>query len=217
MEKLKVYLEDLKNETKKLKENNKFFRIILNGKNIAIILLSFLLFCNIIAYADSDSYKNHLQIEELIKQSEDLKTSTDDLNSKLIDSNKTIKDLNTKLNIKDDDIKSLEKVNQSLLDEKTKLEEENKKLETENKTLETEKQTLNQEIEQIKSSKINNSSSSKSSSITSNTNTNSEIVYITSTGTKYHRDGCSYLKKSKIQTTLSSAQSRGYTPCSRCF
>lgn len=28
------------------------------------------------------------------------------------------------------------------------------------------------------------------------------IVYITKTGSKYHLDGCSYLKKSKIQTTL---------------
>ena len=30
-----------------------------NGKNIAIIILSFLLFCFIIVYADSDSYKSY--------------------------------------------------------------------------------------------------------------------------------------------------------------
>lgn len=42
------------------------------------------------------------------------------------------------------------------------------------------------------------------------------IVYITRTGEKYHRNGCSYLSKSKIAVTLSDAVSRGYTPCSRC-
>ena len=42
------------------------------------------------------------------------------------------------------------------------------------------------------------------------------IVYITKTGGKYHRDGCSYLKKSKIQTTLYEAVQRGYEPCKVC-
>jgi len=42
------------------------------------------------------------------------------------------------------------------------------------------------------------------------------VVYITKTGAKYHRGSCSYLKQSKIETTLGSAVSRGYGPCSRC-
>ena len=42
------------------------------------------------------------------------------------------------------------------------------------------------------------------------------IVYITKTGEKYHRDGCQYLRKSKIETTLKNAASNGYTPCSKC-
>lgn len=41
-------------------------------------------------------------------------------------------------------------------------------------------------------------------------------VYITDTGTKYHRDGCRYLAKSKIKITLKEAVERGYTPCSVC-
>lgn len=44
----------------------------------------------------------------------------------------------------------------------------------------------------------------------------SEIVYITNTGSKYHRAGCSYLKSSSIETTVDEAQSMGLTPCSRC-
>jgi len=42
------------------------------------------------------------------------------------------------------------------------------------------------------------------------------IVYITRTGSKYHRGSCSYLRKSKIAIRLSKACARGYTPCSRC-
>lgn len=45
----------------------------------------------------------------------------------------------------------------------------------------------------------------------------STYCYITSSGTKYHRDGCSYLKKSKTKLTLSEAKSNGYSPCSRCY
>lgn len=41
-------------------------------------------------------------------------------------------------------------------------------------------------------------------------------VYITDTGSKYHRDGCRYLSKSKIKITLKEAVERGYTPCSVC-
>lgn len=44
----------------------------------------------------------------------------------------------------------------------------------------------------------------------------SSTVYITESGTKYHRAGCQYLSKSCISISKSSAQSRGYTACSRC-
>lgn len=41
-------------------------------------------------------------------------------------------------------------------------------------------------------------------------------VYVTKTGQKYHRDGCSSLSKSKIPMILSEAVSKGYTPCQSC-
>lgn len=51
---------------------------------------------------------------------------------------------------------------------------------------------------------------------TSNTSdTKTEIVYITNTGSKYHRSGCSYLK-SKKAISKEKAISKGYSPCSRC-
>lgn len=43
----------------------------------------------------------------------------------------------------------------------------------------------------------------------------SEVVYITDTGSKYHREWCSYLKSS-MPITKKDAISKGYTPCSVC-
>lgn len=45
---------------------------------------------------------------------------------------------------------------------------------------------------------------------------NSQTVYITDTGEKYHRLGCSSLSKSKHAISLSDACAKGYTPCARC-
>ena len=40
-------------------------------------------------------------------------------------------------------------------------------------------------------------------------------VYVTRSGTKYHRDDCRFLSKSKIAVALANAR-RSHTPCSRC-
>lgn len=42
-------------------------------------------------------------------------------------------------------------------------------------------------------------------------------VYITNTGSKYHRSGCQHLRKSCISISLSDAKDRGYSPCSKCW
>ena len=44
----------------------------------------------------------------------------------------------------------------------------------------------------------------------------SDTVYVTDTGTKYHKPNCSYLK-SKRAVTLSDALALGYDACSRCY
>lgn len=41
-------------------------------------------------------------------------------------------------------------------------------------------------------------------------------VHITRTGSKYHRGGCSYLRKSDYTMNILDAIKQGYTPCSRC-
>ena len=44
-----------------------------------------------------------------------------------------------------------------------------------------------------------------------------DIVYVTKSGTKYHKDGCSYLSSSKRPISLEQAIEEGLEPCSRCF
>ncbi|NLW24672.1 MAG: MBL fold metallo-hydrolase, partial [Clostridia bacterium] len=43
-----------------------------------------------------------------------------------------------------------------------------------------------------------------------------ETVYITKTGSKYHRENCKYLKSSKIPVSLEKAKADGYEPCKVC-
>lgn len=41
-------------------------------------------------------------------------------------------------------------------------------------------------------------------------------VYVTKTGSKYHRAGCRYLRQSQIAISLSDAKAESYTACSVC-
>lgn len=59
-------------------------------------------------------------------------------------------------------------------------------------------------------------SSSASSASKASSTTNPQTVYVTKTGKKYHNDGRSSLKKSKIAMSLSEAEAEGYTPCKNC-
>jgi hypothetical protein len=43
-----------------------------------------------------------------------------------------------------------------------------------------------------------------------------QTVYVTRTGKRYHRDGCRYLVSSKIPISLKGAKAKGYTPCKVC-
>lgn len=43
-----------------------------------------------------------------------------------------------------------------------------------------------------------------------------ETVFVTRTGRKYHRDGCRYLSKSRIPIGLADTKARGFAPCSVC-
>lgn len=49
-----------------------------------------------------------------------------------------------------------------------------------------------------------------------NSDTIGATVYITNTGSKYHRDGCRYLRSSQIAISESNALSQGFDPCKVC-
>lgn len=68
----------------------------------------------------------------------------------------------------------------------------------------------------LKSLNIKPVSGSSGSSGSSNTKSKETTVYITATGSKYHRSGCRYLRQSKYSISLSNAKAQGYTPCSVC-
>lgn len=63
-------------------------------------------------------------------------------------------------------------------------------------------------------SKSNNSTSKKTTTTTDSKSTES-TVYITNTGSKYHKSGCRYLRKSKIAISLTDAK-KSYDACSVC-
>lgn len=44
----------------------------------------------------------------------------------------------------------------------------------------------------------------------------SQIVYVTKSGTKYHKKSCNYLKNSSIELTRIEAEKQHYSPCSKC-
>jgi len=44
-----------------------------------------------------------------------------------------------------------------------------------------------------------------------------DIVYTTKSGTKYHKQDCTYLSSSKIPISLEQAINEGKEPCSRCY
>lgn len=162
-----------------------------NKKNIAIIILSFILFCSLgsTPSIDTNNISNVTQY----------KTQINELNAKLENSLSQIKSLET-------DKKSLKDKISNLEEEKEELEKENENLNSKLKDA-TKTTSTSSSLTSKKTSSSNNSSSN----ITQRT-----TVYITKTGSKYHKSSCSYLKKSKISISLKSAKSQGYTACSRC-
>ena len=90
-------------------------------------------------------------------------------------------------------------------------------------SLTSQKADLQKQVDTLKAGASSGSSSGGSSSDSSSvpaayssSDDQSETVYITNTGSKYHSAGCRYLKKSQIPMSLSEAKRQGYTACSVC-
>lgn len=203
-------MEKLKEKINILKEKNKFFSVILNVKNSAIIILSFLLFITIVTYPDSS---NSSKISELNDKIQSLNAQLDEQNKKL--------ENNPELQEAQKQIKNLQDANKSLT-------EKNKTLEDEKTTLENEKNSLNTKLEEAQKTSatntskfqtvsISSSSSSKARSTSSNSSTsNSQMVWVGNTGTKYHVQSCRTLKGKGHQITMQQALAEGRQACKVC-
>lgn len=228
----------MKNNLEEVEGKKKIFK---DKKNIAIIILSILLLFAICGSSENSiETSNSLPKEENIQVNQDKIQELEREKNVLIQEKEKLETEKNELYIEKQDLENernqLQKEKQDLETQKGQLEEENKNLEnernqlqkekedleTQTSTLEQEKTTLSDQLEQLKNKLANqkttsNSTSSTSQTSTSTQNTNSAIVYVTETGKKYHKSGCSYLKKSKIQINLSDAKAQGYTPCSKCY
>ena len=178
-------------------------------KNIAIVILAFLLFCFMVAYGDSDAYK----VDELTTQVNELTEKNTELNSKIEDTEKQIT--------------NLQDANQLLVNEKEQLENEKQELTTKVEELQkTSSSSANSSSTSSSNSSSSSSPSSKSasssatpkssSSSTTSSNSNSQMVWVGETGTKYHIQSCPTLKGKGHQITLQQAQAEGREPCKVC-
>lgn len=71
-------------------------------------------------------------------------------------------------------------------------------------------------IKPVKDSSSSSTGSGSGNAAAGASDTNERTVYITDTGSKYHRSGCRYLSRSEHAVSLSDALARGYDACSVC-
>ena len=199
------------------KEKNKFFS---DNKNIAILILSILviIFASALNNSTVETSANTINEETTLAENagnEQINSLTSELNeakkkiTNLETNNKALTEekeqLTAKVNSADELQKTIDEKNNYILN----LEAQVGTLTAEKSQLEAQKGILEQQLSTA-SSKSSSSSSSATSKSTSYT------VYITNTGSKYHRSGCSYLRQSSNAIDKNSAISQGYTACSRC-
>lgn len=178
-----------------------------NTLKTLVIAASLLLNC--VLGGASYTYYHHLaeQMNEtasLQSQVNHLEGSVSDLQAQADESQPTIDDLKAQV---------------------ASLTEEKNGLQTQVDTLTSQKADLQKQVDTLKAGASSGSSSGSSSSggssasvpaAYSSSDDQSETVYITNTGSKYHSAGCRYLKKSQIPMSLSEAKRQGYTACSVC-
>ena len=106
-------------------------------------------------------------------------------------------------------------------EEKAKLEAEEKaKLEAEEKAkVELEEKTQSNNTKNTSSNKVVKTSSSKSSSQNDSREKVGQMVWLSATGSKYHRkNNCGNMNPSRARkVTIGEAKSQGYGACKKCF
>ena len=178
-------------------------------KTLKTLVIAASLLLNCILGGASYTYYHHLaeQMNEtasLQSQVSHLEGSVSDLQAQVDESQPTIDGLKAQV---------------------SSLTEEKNGLQAQVDTLTSQKADLQKQVDTLKAGASSGSSSGSSSSggssasvpaAYSSSDDQSETVYVTDTGSKYHSAGCRYLKKSQIPMSLSEAKRQGYTACSVC-
>lgn len=163
--------------------------------------------------ADSENGGTQSNVSALTAQVESISAENESLKADAAQYQEELK----KLNEEKDSAKQL------LAEANSKIEE----LSTQNNDKDAEIKKLQSEIAEYEASKTTASASSETedgqgkvseTNVTSQQESinNSYTVYITKTGSKYHRSGCRYLSKSQISIDKNDAISQGYSACSVC-
>lgn len=172
---------------------------------LAVVLLLGIAGSGFLGYSLHDSREeNSLLVDQLNVQAASMSAEIDELNGTISRLEVSGGDKNTRIQELEAQVETLEEQVETL---ETQLAE---------KSAVSASQSTGSSSGQTASQSSGSASSSGSSS-SSSSETQSQTVYITRTGSKYHRDGCQYLRQSQIAISLSDAKARGYTPCSRCF
>ena len=159
----------------------------------------------------------YLNNEELIKY----ESRVEELEEEIEEKNTEIQNRNNSINTITEQNKELEEKISNLTNQKSSLEEQVSNLTSQKSSLEAELNALKaasaSAVTETASSSTKSTVTKKSIPQTPNvSDSNSYTVYITNSGSKYHRAGCRYLKSSQIEISKSDAISRGYTACSVC-
>ena len=197
--------------------------------SIIYMIVSFktIIDCNNISSTIFDNYDNISNYQYFVQNNTSLNSSVTELNSQIIEYKKTISQYEETIAKYEKDISEYKREIEYLKPYQSKyydvaskyndLSSKYNVLQTTNTSLEDQ---LNDYI--IASNNTSNSISNNTSNSISNSNNSSSQnslssgVYITRTGSKYHRGSCSYLRNSRISISRSNAIAQGYEPCSRC-
>lgn len=219
--------EDVQNQ----RNINKIFAIVKEKftketiKTITIVLLLFILFCCVITNNDKKNIELSQQVENLTNQISQLNIEIENNNNKLENKEKQITNLKNEKDVLEQEKLKLENEKGDLEREKGELTtkvEELEKLSAKKNKIPTAVASSNSQIQKSSSSTTSSNTelsgvTSKASKSSANQNTNSSMVWIGKTGTKYHKQTCPTLKGKGSQITIQQALSEGRTACKVCY
>ena len=180
-----------------------------------------------VSYAGGGIYKlDNLVMQEAQSQIEELKQSDNEITSEIKELSDKKENLNNTLNSKADVQKAIDEYNTSKTDYNNQISQLNNDITSLDSDIQSNQKELDEKKAAAekaaaekaaaeKAAQEKAAAEAKANAVSQNDN-QSYTVYITNTGSKYHSNGCQYLKKSKIAISKDKAVAQGYTPSSKC-